>query len=199
MKLGIFGGTFDPPHIGHLILAASAQEQLGLDRVLWVLTPYPPHKMGQHISPLDDRLTMVLLAIAGNNKFSLSRVDIDRQPPHYAVDTVNLLHQAKPKDSLIYLMGADSLNDLPAWHTPARFVEACDVLGIIKRAGETVETAKLEVVIPGLKKKLQFLDTPLIEISGTDIRNRVKEGKQYRYLVPEKVYHYILNHKLYQG
>ncbi len=199
MKLGIFGGTFDPPHLGHLILATAAQEQLGLDRVLWVLTPYPPHKTGQRVSPLDDRLTMVLLAIAGNNKFSLSRVDIDRQPPHYAVDTVNILRQEKPKDSLIYLMGADSLNDLPAWHTPALFVEACHGLGIIKRSGQPVDTTKLEAVIPGLTKKLHFLETPIIEISGTDIRLRVKESRPFRYLVPEKVFHFILNHKLYQG
>ncbi len=199
MKIGVFGGTFDPPHQGHLILVAAAQEQLGLDRIIWVLTPFPPHKLGQRISPLEARLTMVLLAIAGNQHFGLSRVDIDRQPPHYAIDTMNILRHNNPKDSFYYLMGADSLNDLPAWHTPEIFVEACDGLGIIQRAGDAVDSTPLEAIIPGLANKLHLLETPIIEISGSDIRARVMNGKQFRYLVPEKVYHYILNHKLYQG
>ncbi len=199
MKIGVFGGTFDPPHQGHLILAAAAQEQLGLERVLWVLTPFPPHKLGQRISPLEARLTMVLLAIAGNQHFGLSRVDIDRQPPHYAVDTVNILRQYNPKDSFYYLMGADSLNDLPAWHTPEIFVGACEGLGIFKRNGDAVGSTPMEAIIPNLANKLHLLETPIIEISGSDIRTRVMNGKQFRYLVAEKVYHYILNHKLYQG
>ncbi len=199
MKIGIFGGTFDPPHLGHLILAAATQEQLGLDRVLWVLTPFPPHKMNLRISPLHDRLTMLLLAIAGNSNFSLSRVDIERQPPHYAVDTVNILRQNNNKDTFFYLMGADSLNDLLTWHEPARFVQACDGLACLKRAGEAMDKDGLEAQIPGLQEKLHYLDTPLIEISGSDIRLRVKNGRQFRYLVPEKVFHYILNHKLYAG
>jgi nicotinate-nucleotide adenylyltransferase len=199
MKLGIFGGTFDPPHLGHLILAAAAQEQLGLNQVLWVLTPFPPHKKNLSISPLNDRLSMVLLAISGNRYFKLSSVDIDRQPPHYAVDTVNILRQEHNQDMFYYLMGADSLNDLPTWHAPVRFVEACDGLGIIRRTGDPVDTSNLETQIPGLSTKLHFLDTPVIEISGSDIRLRVMARRQFRYLVPEKVYRYILNYKLYQG
>lgn len=199
MKIGIFGGTFDPPHIGHLILAAEAQEQLGLERVLWVLTPFPPHKKGQKISYLQDRMTMVLLAIADSTHFSFSRVDIDRQPPHYAVDTVNLIRKNSPEHQYFYLMGADSLNDLLSWHEPGQFVAACDGLGIMKRCGETIEPAKIEVKIPGLMEKLHLLETPLIEISGADIRMRAREGKQFRYLVPDKLHHYILNHKLYQS
>jgi len=198
MKIGIFGGTFDPPHIGHLILAAEAQEQLGLNRVLWVLTPYPPHKQNQKISALADRMSMVLLAVAGNTNFSLSRVDIDRQPPHYALDTMNLLKKASPRDSFIYLMGADSLNDLLTWHEPKQFVSACEGLGIMRRHGETLDTKKLKKEIPGLDEKLLILETPFIEVSGSDIRKRVKENKQFRYLVPDMVYHFILNHKLYQ-
>lgn len=198
MRIGIFGGTFDPPHLGHLILAAEAQEQLELEHVLWVLTPFPPHKVGQKISHLQDRMTMVLLAIAGNPHFSLSRVDIDRQPPHYAVDTVNLLRKNSPKDSLIYLMGADSLNELTAWHAPAQFVAACDGLGIMRRHGETINKKRNEAQIPGIQEKLRVLDTPVIEITGSDIRSRAQNGKQFRYLVPEKIYHYIINHKLYK-
>ncbi len=198
MKIGIFGGTFDPPHIGHLILAEEAAEQLGLDHVLWILTPFPPHKKMQKISPLQDRMSMVLLAITSNQKFSLSRVDIDRQPPHYAADTLSLLREKSPGDEFFYLMGADSLNDLPTWHDPVQFVSLCHGIGIMVRHDEFVDTVQLEAQIQGLSKKLHFLDTPFIEISGSDIRNRVQGGKQFRYFVPDKIYHYIINHKLYK-
>ncbi len=199
MKVGIFGGTFDPPHLGHLILAAEALEQLQLDQVFWVLTPFPPHKQGQKISSIEHRMTMVLLAIAENSNFCFSRVDVDRPPPQYALDTVNLLRQASSRDTFYYLMGADSLNDLPEWHDPLKFIEACDGLGIMKRQDEYIETSRLETLFPGLIEKLRFLNTPFIDISGRDIRERVKTGKQFRYFVPEKIYHYILNHKLYQS
>ena len=199
MKIGIFGGTFDPPHLGHQILAAEAQEQLGLDRVLWVLTPFPPHKMDQRISPVEDRKAMVMLAIADNPLFKFSRVDIDRTPPHFAVDTVRILKETYPKDSFIYLMGADSLNDLLQWHEPNQFVAACDGIGIMKRQGEVIDTEKITGELPGIHKKMSILDTPMIGIAGADIRQRVKSGKQFQYLVPEKIHQYILDHKLYRA
>jgi nicotinate-nucleotide adenylyltransferase len=199
MKVGIFGGTFDPPHVGHLILAQEALAQLNLDQVLWVVTPFPPHKKTQKISPTQDRITMVLLAITGNTKFRLSRVDIDRLPPHFAVDTVALLREKSPKDEFYYLMGGDSLNDLPTWHDPVKFLTICHGIGIMMRCGELLEASKLEAILPGINNKLHFLVTPLIEISGNDIRKRVGTGKQFRYFIPDKIYHYILNHKLYQS
>jgi nicotinate-nucleotide adenylyltransferase len=199
MRIGIFGGTFNPPHIGHLILAQEALAQLLLDQVLWVVTPFPPHKKMQEILPIQDRITMVLFAISGNTKFKLSRIDIDRQPPHYAVDTVALLRNKFPEDEFYYLMGADSLNDLKDWHDPIRFISICHGIGIMMRHGEAVDTQKLVADIPGLNNKLHFLETPVIEISGTDIRNRVMSNNQFRYFVPEKIYHYIINHKLYQA
>ncbi len=198
MRIGIFGGTFDPPHIGHQILAEEAAEQLELAQVLWVLTPHPPHKTRQRISHIDDRMSMVLLAIAGNARFNLSRIDIDRPPPHYAADTVQLLHERSSRDELTYLMGADSLNDLVSWHEPKRFVALCQRIGVMGRVGEGDDFSTVTSVIPGLQEKLVFLDTPLIEISGTEIRRRVEHGKPIRYFLPETVYHFILNHKLYQ-
>ena len=104
-RLGIFGGTFDPPHMGHLILAAEARDQLALDLTIWVLTPDPPHKQGKDIASLEHRLAMVELAMADDPGFLLSHVDIDRPGPHYALDTVNLLRKEYPEDELIYLMG----------------------------------------------------------------------------------------------
>jgi nicotinate-nucleotide adenylyltransferase len=199
MKVGIFGGTFDPPHIGHLILAEEAVVQLALEQVLWVLTPLPPHKRDIKISPVQDRMSMVLLAIAGNAKFSLSRVDMDRPAPHFATDTMALLHKKSPKDELVYLMGADSLVDLNTWHEPARFVSLCHQIGVMKRYGEIYDVESLGKEFPGIERKLLFIDTPLIGISGSDIRKRVSKGKNFRYFVPDKIYHFIINHKLYQA
>jgi nicotinate-nucleotide adenylyltransferase len=197
MKIGIFGGTFDPPHIGHLILAQEACEQLKLDEVLWVLTPFPPHKTGQKLSSLQDRMSMVLLAIKGNTKFTLSRVDIDRQPPHYAADTLAILRQQSPDGEFYYLMGADSLNDLLSWHDPARFTSLCDGIAVMVRHGESSDISPITQAIPGLREKLHFLETPCIEVSGSDIRGRVTQGRSFRYFLPEKIYQYIVSHNLY--
>jgi nicotinate-nucleotide adenylyltransferase len=199
MRIGIFGGTFDPPHIGHLILAEDACEQLELDQVLWVLTPFPPHKTMQKISPIQDRMSMVMLAITGNSYFNLSRVDMDREPPHYAADTVGLLREKSPKDVFYYLMGADSLKDLLSWYEPHRFVSLCHGIGVMMRHDEVPDISQLKLTIEGLGEKVHFLETPVIEISGSDIRDRVERGRSFRYLVPDKIQHYILNHKLYQS
>jgi nicotinate-nucleotide adenylyltransferase len=199
MRIGIFGGTFDPPHIGHLILAEEAVWQLKLDHILWVLTPFPPHKMKQVISLLQDRMSMVLLAISGNHQFKFSRVDIDRPPPHYAVDTVSLIKQSSSNDEFYYLMGADSLNDLPTWHKPKEFISLCYGLAIMFRQGESINTKQLENSIPEISKKIVYLETPIIQISGSDIRKRVQAEMQFRYFVPDLVYQYIINHKLYQS
>jgi nicotinate-nucleotide adenylyltransferase len=197
MKIGVFGGTFDPPHIGHQILAAEALGQLKLDYVLWVLTPSAPHKRPEIISPLAHRLRMVELAIEGNPKFIMSRVDIDRPPPYYAVETMALLKEQAPSDKFFFLMGLDSVNDLPTWHRPADFVELCDGIAVMLRHGERFQSINIDKQISGLNDKQYLLKTPIIEISGTDIRARVKSGKHYRYLVPDKVYEYILENKIY--
>ncbi len=197
-KLGIFGGTFDPPHIGHLILAQEALGQIHLDRLLWVLTPYPPHKRDRWITPLNDRLKLVLAALADDPAFELSRVDIDRPAPHYAVDTVRLLSEQFPGWELVYLMGGDSLRDLPTWHCPVEFVAACDTLGVMRRPGSHVDLTVLEAAIPGVSIKVHYLDAPLLEITSSDIRRRVAEGRPYRYFLPPQVYQLIQERNLYK-
>ena len=199
MRLGILGGTFDPPHIGHLILAAEARDQFMLDQILWVLTPYPPHKKEQKITSISTREKMVELAIDGNPMFVISRVDIDRPPPHYAVDTMLLLREQRSYDNFYYLMGLDSLNDLLSWHQPADFINLCDGIVVMDRQGEVMQNDKLNLEIPGLSNKMNYLKTPIIEISGTDIRLRVRNGLHYRYFIPEKVYQYILENQLYKS
>lgn len=198
MRLGIFGGTFDPPHIGHQILAAEAYDQLNLDKVLWVLTPYPPHKNDQEITSLEARLKMVKASIAENERFELSRVEMDRQPPHYSVDTLSILAERYPSAELIYLVGSDSLIDLHTWHKPDEFVAACDGIGVMCRPGEELELRKLEEQTPGVSAKLLFIDAPLLEISSTEIRSRIVKGLTYRYYLPEVVYRIIEDDRLYR-
>jgi nicotinate-nucleotide adenylyltransferase len=197
-RLGIFGGTFDPPHLAHLILAAEASYQLNLELVLWILTPYPPHKEGRPITPLRYRLEMIEAALASDPIFQLSRVDIDRSAPHYAVDTMNILKESYPQATLIYLMGGDSLRDLPLWKRPKEFLDACHGLGVIRRPGDLVDLPALETRLPGLSRKVQFVEAPLLEISATQIRQRVASGQPFRYFLPPAVYRIIQEHQLYR-
>jgi nicotinate-nucleotide adenylyltransferase len=197
MRIGVFGGTFDPPHIGHQILAAEALEQLELDQVFWLVTPFPPHKKLDLITPLIHRFRMVELVVNDDPRFILSRIDIDREPPHYAVDTMAILHKQAPGDDFIYLMGLDSLNDLLTWQRTADFIDLCKGIGVMYRQGEVLDITKLENEISGIDAKLHYLKTPIIEITATEIRLRAGCGKQYRYFVPEKVYRYIVEHQLY--
>ena len=197
-RLGIFGGTFDPPHLGHLILAAEAQDQLALDRLLFVLTPDPPHKQGQRVSPLADRQEMLRRAIADNPAFELSRVDVDRLPPHYAVDTLLILARQFPGAELVYLMGGDSLRDLPTWHDPQGFVDAAHSIGVMRRPGDTIDLSGLEERLSGVVDKVHFIDAPLLEIASSEIRERVAQFRPFRYYLPVPVYDYILEHQLYQ-
>ena len=196
-KLGIFGGTFDPPHVGHLILAMEAYDQLNLDRVLWVLAPNPPHKMGKKISPVEIRIEMVQAAIDEDEKFEFSRVDVDRPGPHYVLDTMRILHRQKPEAELVFLMGGDSLHDLPSWHEPDLFIQACDKLGVMRRPGEVINMTELEKRFPNISAKVEFIEAPLLEISSNQIRSLVSTSKPYRYYLPIDVYAIIQKRKLY--
>jgi nicotinate-nucleotide adenylyltransferase len=198
MRIGIFGGTFDPPHIAHLILADEACSQIRLERLLWVLNPDPPHKHGLSITPLVDRLAMVQAALANNPAFELSRVEIDRPAPYYAVDTVRLLREQYPGAELIYLMGSDSLRDLPTWHRPREFVGATHILGVMLRPENQVDLPALEAQIPGVSAKVRMIQTPLIEISASQIRQRVSQGGSFRYYLPQGVYDIIQERGLYR-
>jgi nicotinate-nucleotide adenylyltransferase len=197
--VGVLGGTFDPPHIGHLILADEARGEFSLDEVLWVLTPIPPHKPSHSITPLEYRLEMVLKAIEGNPAFQLSHADIDREPPHYAVGTMHWLRERFPHHGYVYLMGSDSLRDMPTWYQPHKFVELCDWIGVLNRGNAEVDLKAAEMKIPGIFEKVRFLGGPEVDISGSEIRRRVRIGKPYHYLVPHGVADIIQRHHLYLG
>ncbi len=198
-KLGVFGGTFDPPHIGHLILAAEALDQLGLSRVLWVVTQTPPHKQRLSITPLEKRLAMVSACIGDDPKFEPSRVDIDRPAPHYAVDTLKILQEKYPDWGLVYLMGGDSLNNLPTWYRPDAFVRRCQAIGVMKRPGTHIDLTQLERTLPGVAAKVNIIQAPLLNIAASQIRRRVREGRAYRYFLPQAVYELIDSWGLYRG
>jgi nicotinate-nucleotide adenylyltransferase len=196
--IGIFGGTFDPPHLGHLILAAEAHAQLGLDRLLWVLTPDPPHKQGQTIASLNHRLAMVRLAIDGDPQFELSTVDMDRPGPHFALDTIKIIAKQNPGANLIYLMGGDSLRDLPLWHRPVDFLAACHAIGVMRRPGDAIDLAGLETKFPGLTDKVRFVEAPLLDIAAHEIRARVAGKRPFRYYLTPGVFAYIIGYNLYR-
>lgn len=195
---GVFGGTFDPPHIGHLVLADEAWAALGLDRVLWVVTGVPPHKPEVPISPVEVRLEMVHAAIEDNPHFDLSLADVERPEPHYTVGTLKWLADRHPGEGFVYLIGSDSLRDLPSWHQPAQFLEACTLLGVMQRPEIELDLESLKRALPGLELKLRFFDAPMIGASGHEIRRRAGEGAPYRYLVPKAVHQIIEARGLYR-
>lgn len=196
-RVGLIGGTFDPIHWGHLIMAEEARHQAHLDQVLFLPAGEPPHKVGQPITPVAHRLQMVQLAIASNPAFRLSRLDVDRPGPHYSVDMVRLfLERAPTGTEVFFVVGADSLEDMPRWKDPAHLLELCHVLAM-SRPGHQPDLEQLAQVLPTVRERVQVLSMPLIGISGTDIRRRVREGRPIRYLVPEEVRQYIVAHGLY--
>lgn len=198
MRIGLFGGTFDPPHVGHLILAEECRTQLNLDLLLWAVTDNPPHKRYTNVSPVEERVKLVEKAIHGNPAFQLSRIDIDRPGPHYAIDTMKLLQQEYPDSQLFYLMGGDSLHDLPKWLRPQDFLHICDGIGVMRRHEDKVDLESLEKVLPGISKKVNIVDAPILEISSKQIRQRVAEGMGYRYYLRDAVYKAIHETGLYR-
>ena len=197
-KIGLFGGTFDPPHIGHLILASEAVHQFGLSRLLWMLAPDPPHKLEQPITPLPHRLALLQRAIDGNPSFEISRLEIDRPGPHYTIDTVRQLSQLEPNADIILLLGGDSLRDLPTWRLYVDLVAEVYKIGVMRRPGDPFDMSALEEKIPGVTEKVVFIDAPLQDLASREIRRRVSSGEVWRYYVHPSVHDYIEAHRLYR-
>jgi nicotinate-nucleotide adenylyltransferase len=197
MRIGVIGGTFDPIHTGHLIIAEEARTRLGLSRVVFVPAGQPPHKLERAITDPEHRFEMTRLATADNERFCVSRVDLDREGPCYTVDTIGLLQDAWGKDAEIcFLIGADSLADLPTWREPERLLRVCRLVAVT-RPGHEVDLRTLERQLPGVSSLVELLDTPTLDISSTEIRRRAHEGLSTRYLVPDAVAQYIVEHGLY--
>ena len=196
-RAGLLGGTFDPVHIGHLILAETARELLALDHVYFVPAADPPHKQGAVIAQAQDRLAMLHLAVEDNPSFSISHIDLDRPGPHYTVDMVQLL-QRQHGDSveLWFLMGLDSLIDLPTWHNPDRLRRLVR-LAAATRPGYEVDWTPLEAVMPGISREVTLLPMPGVSIASHNLRQKLEQGRSVRYMVPEAVRQYIRAQRLY--
>lgn len=196
-RLGVIGGTFDPPHYGHLVLAENARVQLDLDTVLFAPAAQPPHKPEEPITPVRHRVAMVEAIVADNGALALSQVDLERPGPHFTVDMLAILGEAYPEAALYFVMGGDSLAQFLSWRDPAGIVEQAH-LAVMRRPGWEADVAELEEHLPGVRERLTWLDAPYLEISGTDLRRRVREGLPIRYLVPPSVREYVLEHGLYR-
>jgi nicotinate-nucleotide adenylyltransferase len=196
MRLGILGGTFDPPHFGHLRLAKAALTQLALDRVLFAPVGVQPLKQEEQSSTPEDRTRMVELAIADEPRFSLSRADLDRPGPHYTVDLLTIIQQQYPGAVLWFIMGEDSLGDLLRWRDPVRILQLAR-LAVLRRPGYEPDWPTLDRDLPGLRTRLDWIDHAELDISATDIRRRAQRGLPLTLLVPERVSAYLLEHRLY--
>ena len=198
-RLGILGGTFDPIHHGHLVAAEEAHHQLGLDLVLFVPAGLPPHKSGRPILAAHHRLEMLKLALADRPHFSISKVDLVRPGPCYTVDTLELLRSEwGGGPGFFFIEGADSLAEIPSWYKPQRLIELCE-LAVVERPGVAIDLAQLEKYLPGLLARLHRVQMPLLEISSSDLRRRVRVGRPISFLLPQAVEAYIMENDLYQS
>ena len=198
MRLGIFGGTFDPIHLGHLILAEQCREACALDLVWLVVAGAPPHKPGGRTSAAH-RLEMARIASAGHPAFEVSEIETRRPGPHYSVETLDAVRQSRPEgDELFFLIGADSLIDLPQWREPDRIARLATIV-VVNRSGiDAAATAALPDLGPGTLP-MRTVTIPPIGIASHDLRRRCAERRSLRYLVPRGVEAYIEEHRLYRG
>jgi len=197
-RLGVLGGTFDPIHHGHLVAAQEARHQLGLDLVLFVPAGNPPHKPARPISAAAHRLRMVELAIAGRSDFALSRVDVDRPGPCYTVETLALLREEwGSTPTFFFIEGADSLAEITTWYRPHLLIQLSE-LAVVRRPGVELDLDRLEIELPGLGERLHWVQMPQLEISSSELRARVRDGRPISYLLPESVEAYVREHGLYR-
>lgn len=198
MKIGVLGGTFDPIHIGHLVVADEVTARLGLAEVLFVPAGQPWLKANTRISAAKHRVQMVRLAIAGKPYFKLSTMEIERSGPTYTVDTIKKLREKLgTDDELFFILGWENLEDLPRWHQPELLISMCRLVAVPRVGCPVPDLSSLEEVIPGLSQRVILLDKPEIDISASVIRERVALGLPISHLVPQAVDRYIKQHKLY--
>jgi nicotinate-nucleotide adenylyltransferase len=197
-RIGLLGGTFNPPHIGHLICAQEAHSQLGLDRVLLVPVHTPPHKAAPEDPGVEARVKLCELAVGGDERLGVCRVDADVAGPSFTVDTLRRLHDRYPEHHLTFIVGGDMAHSLPAWREPEAILELAE-LGVAER--EDVRRDDIADRLAGLRgasNRLRFFAMPRIDISSTLIRRRVAEGRPIRYFVPEPVAATIERTRMYR-
>lgn len=201
-RVGLIGGTFDPIHYGHLVVAEEIRAALDLADMVFIPTGQPPHKREGTVTAAEHRFAMLELAIASNPHFSISRVELDRPGPSYTVETLRLLRQQWGGQTAFYfIIGWDSLEELTTWHDPAGILEQLAYLVAVHRPGYQEEPGyrkRLENRLPEIQQRLLTMPAPQLDISATDLRLRVAEGKPVKYQIPEAVENYIVQHGLYR-
>ncbi len=195
MRTGILGGTFDPIHYAHLFVAEEARQRFELEQVVFIPCGIPPHKKSYAVSPAEHRFAMTLLATASNPYFRASRIEIERGGVSYTVDTLEQWLSLYPHHELFLIMGADSLAYMTSWKQPERI---CQMAHIIAASRPGFDLASLHLP-DTLCRRVYVMEMPLLDISATDIRNRVRRGASIRYLTPDSVVQYILKHQLYRN
>jgi nicotinate-nucleotide adenylyltransferase len=196
LRVGIFGGAFNPPHIGHLVCAQEALVQLELDRVVFVPVGEAPHREIEGDPGAEARLEMTGLAVGDDERFETSRMELDREGPSYTSDTLAQLREESPDDELFLILGGDQAAALASWHEPERVLELATV-AVFERASWGRNAIVIKIGRLAGARDVRYLDMPLIQVSSSGIRRRVREGAPIRYLVPEKVAGYIEEKALY--
>jgi len=200
MKIGVLGGTFDPIHLGHLKVAEEVTARLNLAEIIFMPAGQPWLKANNVVSPVEHRVEMVRLALAGKPNFKLSTMEVERAGPTYTVDTMaELRHELGSEHELFFILGWDDLNQLPGWREPSRLIKLCRLVAVPRVDYPPPDLGSLEAILPGLSQRVILLDSPRIDINATEIRKRVARGLSIHHLVPEPVERYIKEHKLYIG
>ena len=199
MRIGIFGGTFDPVHMGHLILAEQCRDQAGLEEVWFLPSYHPPHKAAAAVTRFEHRCDMLELAVAGHPHFRIERIEKELPPPSYTAETLAELRRRHPGAEFALLMGSDGLPDLPGWYEPRRVVELASLV-VVPRPGVMLWTADRlakALDLPTDAIRLRYVACPMIEIASRELRRAVADGMSVRYLVPRAVEEYLRDRKLY--
>jgi nicotinate-nucleotide adenylyltransferase len=196
VRVGIYGGVFNPPHHGHLVAAQEAHWQLGLDVVLWVPVGDAPHRAIENDPGAEVRFEMVELAVSADERFRISRIELEREGPSYTVDTLKELREREPEDELFLILGGDQALALPTWHEPEQVLELA-TLAVFERGSSNRNAIGIKVARLRGAERVRFLDMPRIDISSTMVRRRAAAGKPIRYLVPDKVANFIGAQSLY--
>ena len=201
MNIGIFGGTFDPPHFGHLILAERCREQAGLDQVWFLVSYAPPHKTDQAITRFEQRCEMVALATTGQPAFRVEPIEKELPPPSYTAETLAELIRRHPDNKFSLIIGGDSLYDLPTWYQPVRVVRQAQLIAVPRPGVNLIPPEALaeQLGVPSSEVRLQVVECPQVDISSRDIRSRVKADQTIRFLVPRSVEEFLRDRKLYKS
>ena len=198
MNIGVLGGTFDPVHNGHLVVAEVARERLNLAEVIFVPAGQPWLKADKLITPAKHRLEMLRLSLAGKSYFKISTMEIERAGPSYTIDTIiELRSKINAGDELFFILGQDNLAQLPQWREPSRLIQLCYLVAVPRPGSPRPNLKTLEASLPGISQRVMLMDEPQVDISASEIRERVGRGLSIRHLVPEPVNLYIKENRLY--